>query len=686
MGKSSEQKICNLAGECVKAGNLSEAASTLERASVSNPLSFQIHFELGNVYRQSADYKKAALSYRKAVDIKPDFFAAYFNLGSSLKMLGKFKDAIEVLNKAKSLCPDIIDTYLNLASIFNLLKDYNAAVEILEVGVKAKPARIEYYLILSESYVGMHDYDAAELTLQKALVIIPDSVFALNEIGNIYMLRNDLNSAKDYYCRALKIKPDFSSSHYNLAGIMRKWNRLDDAMFFYTSALKYNPGNRKSLNDIGECCLAMGEIESAEKIFSDLLKNNPADTIAADNLLLSMNYNPVYNSIQLFNKHREVVGHNNKLLTKNQKKEKNRFLRVGYLSPDFCKHPSASILLPIFRYHNPEQIQHFGYSQTVHYDEITDSFKSLAFGWRTIERLSDEDVCELIKKDRIDILVDCAGHMSGNRLGVFNLKPAPLQITGVGYPNTTGMQSIDYRITDIITDPLGEQTCHTEELLRLGSGFCCYEPLRNAPVISDMSYGNDAGVITFGSTHTPSRLNKQVIKLWSELLNMIPESRLLIFRNTLCKSIVDRLTKWFVEFGVDPLRIEFKNAVPDGGHLEIYRSIDITLDTSPWSGHVTACESLQMGVPVITLRGNRHAGRMVSSILYRAGLPELIADSVQDYLRIAKKMTDNPEMLSTYKATLKYQFLSSPVCDCKGFVKSLENAYFTIWYKYLKTE
>lgn len=672
------QAICDQAREAIKKGDVLKGLNALKNAAKSNPDSAQIHFELGNAYRIFGDIQNAAEAFGQAIKCKNDFFAAYFNLGSALKVLGRFSEALCYLQEAAALMPDFADTYLLLGNILNLTGDYSAAINVLEKGISLKPGSADFYISLSQAFAGLKDLKSSEKTLKNALSVIPDSATVFNSLGNLYMLKDDLKTAKDYYCSALRIKPDLADAHYHLGIIMRKWCMLDEAAICFKNALRFNPGDSSILTDYGECCLAKGEFEAAEQAFQEILKGNPSDVAAADNLLLCLNYDPSCSNEQIFSMHRYLtrrcVFSEDNSTKVSVKRSSEASLRVGYLSSDFCKHPSATVLLPVFRNHNKEHFQVYAYSHKIHDDEITASFKELAYRWRNIETLDDRNVCELVKNDRIDILVDCTGHMSGNRLGVFALRAAPIQISAIGYPNTTGLQSMDYRISDDIADPPGEKSFFTEELLRLPSGFCCYQPLSEFPQVTPLP-SKESGVITFGSTHTLARLNQQVVRLWSDVLHAVPHSRLLIFRNTLCQSAVKRMQNWFVGFGVDANRIIFQNRVPADGHLSIYTEIDITLDTFPWSGHVTACESLMMGVPIISLKGNRFAGRMVSSILSRVGLPELIAETEGGYVNIANKLAGSLKRLSEYRMTLRKQMLDSQLCDCKGFVKCLEESY-----------
>jgi predicted O-linked N-acetylglucosamine transferase (SPINDLY family) len=587
------------------------------------------------------DLLKGIAALKNAAESNPDSAQIYFELGNAYRLCGDFQNAADSFSRAIKINPDFFAAYFNKASALKILKRFDEALDCLN----------------------------------KARVLKPDFEGNYLCLGNIYMLKKDLDAARDCFCAALRIKPDLAEAHYHLGMIMRRWGLLDEAEICYKNALRFDPGNLSIMLNYGECFLAMGEIESAIKLFKEILEKDPYNIIAIDNLLLCLNYDPSCSNEQLFFMHKSLSRRYYRSeinITFDRSTE--RPLRIGYLSSDFCKHPSATILLPLFRYHNKEHFQVFAYSQTIYDDQKTAMFKELAYRWRPVESLDDRRVCELIRDDKIDILVDCTGHMSGNRLGVFALRAAPVQISGIGYPNTTGVQSMDYRISDDITDPLDEKSCYTEKLLRLSHGFCCYEPTSDLPQIGSLPC-KDSGFITFGSTHTLSRLNRQVIRLWSDILKSVPCSRLLIFRNTLSNRVIERLKNWFTESGVDVSRITFQNRVPEQGYLQVYQSIDVTLDTFPWSGHVTACESLQMGVPVVTLKGNRFAGRMVSSILYRAGLPEFIAETEEDYINITSKLVSSIDRLSEYRNSLRTQLFDSRLCDCQGFVRCLEDCY-----------
>jgi predicted O-linked N-acetylglucosamine transferase (SPINDLY family) len=315
-------------------------------------------------------------------------------------------------------------------------------------------------------------------------------------------------------------------------------------------------------------------------------------------------------------------------------------------------------------------------------DTMTQHLQSRAHQWRQTVNLPHEGLFNGIRQDKIDILVDLCGHMGNNRLQVFARKPAPIQVSYLGYPATTGLSAIDYRLVDAVTDPPGEPPCHTEELVRLPKVFCCYlgPPHLNLATSPPLQR---TGTVTFGSLHKLEKFNDRVLDLWCAILKDVPSARFLIGRDTLQGKTTERLLSRFTQRGIDRSRIILRQANPFSfQHMQLYDDIDVSLDTFPWSGHTTACESMWMGVPVVTLRGPRFAGRMVASVLTSLGLPELIAETADEYRRLAVKLANDLPRLSHLRGSLRSLMVQSPLCDGPAFAKAVEDAYRGMWRRW----
>lgn len=357
-----------------------------------------------------------------------------------------------------------------------------------------------------------------------------------------------------------------------------------------------------------------------------------------------------------------------------------RPLRIGYVSPDFRDHAVAFFLEPLLHNHSSEIVSVVLYSNTKQHDAVTERIRILGFEWRDIVAQGDDAVADLIREDEIDILVDLAGFTVDNRMGVFRLSPAPIQITYLGYPCTTGLSTIDYRLTDEYCDPLGEtDALYTEQLVRLPGGFYAWRPPEHYPPVAD-SPVIARQYVTFGSLNTLAKISDDVIALWSALLAQVERSRLVLQAGPLADEWVrERIYKKFQVHGVERARIDLLGRMNTYEHLELYNQIDIALDPFPWGGHTTTCTALFMGVPVVTLRGRRMASRMSASALHRMGFDAWIAETPEQYLQIAAKLAGDVERLATIRQAQRMVFATSGLMDGYRLARAVEAAYCAIW-------
>ncbi|MFL5339341.1 MAG: tetratricopeptide repeat protein, partial [Gemmataceae bacterium] len=423
----------------------------------------------------------------------------------------------------------------------------------------------------------------------------------------------------------------------------------------------------------------------AQAIYRRVLALQPDNAVARSRRLYLLNYDHRVSPVDLLEEHRgwarqfAAVAPADPTSFPNVR-EPDRRLRVGYVSPDFRRHPVGRFVEPILAEHNPNRVEVFCYDEAIRMpDDVTARLRSKSHHWRITRGFSHNRFAEQVRADGIDILVDLAGHTADNRLAVLARRLAPVQATWLGYPNSTGVPAIDYLFTDAVADPPDQPAWFTEQPMRLANGFCCFAPRDDAPPVSILPAERN-GYLTLGAPHALGKINAAVMDLWAELLKAVPSARLVIARSTLGGSTREWLRHQFAARGVADDRLELRSlASGEGEYLGVYREVDVTLDPFPWTGHTTACESLWMGVPVVTLRGQTHAGRMVASVLTHAGLADWVADSPPAYVAVVKRWAANIVGLAKLRAGLREQVRWSKLCDARGVTRGLEAAFRDMW-------
>jgi predicted O-linked N-acetylglucosamine transferase (SPINDLY family) len=403
--------------------------------------------------------------------------------------------------------------------------------------------------------------------------------------------------------------------------------------------------------------------------------------------LCRLNYDPALSPMQLFEAHRAWAEQHARPLypgaaSFETERDPERPLRVGYVSPDLRRHPVAFFVEPILRSHDSQQVTAVCYDVGAAEagDDMAQHLRSLVPSWRVVTEQTDHALAETIRADRIDILVDLAGHTPGNRLLTFARRPAPIQVTAIGYVGTTGLATMDYRLTDPWCDPAGAERGYSEALWRLEGGFNCYAPPQGLPEPGPPPY-RTAGSITFGSFNNLDKISPEVLDIWGRILARVPASRLLLKTKTLSQDRVRQaVLQCLASHDIAPERvemIEWSDTLRQ--HFEGYRRLDVALDPFPYNGTTTTCEALMMGVPVIALAGDRHAARVSASLLARLELPVLIAASPVDYVERAVALAAHEPALNNLRASLRRRLITSPICDAAGYTRALEAAYRAMW-------
>jgi predicted O-linked N-acetylglucosamine transferase (SPINDLY family) len=671
-------------------GKLDDAIESYQRLLIIKPESVHIHYDLGNLLKEQGRLEEAAVSYRKALSLKPEFVEAHNNLGNTLKEQGRLQEAVACLEMAISIKPEFVEAHNNLG---NTLKEQGGLEEAgvrYRKAISLKPEFVDAHYNLGNTLKELGCLEEAAASYRKALSIKPDYIEAHNNLGNTLKELGRLEEAIVSYQKALSIKPDYIEARNNLGNAFKEQGCLEEAAASYRKALTIKPEFAEVHNNLGNILKEQGRLEEAVVCLKKALSIKPEFVTAHSNLLCCLNYFPNISREDIYNESLKWDQQHAKTLLKKEpvyhnKKEKERKLRIGYVSPDFRDHSVAFFFEPLLKAHNKEKFEIYSYSNVKKPDNVTGRLKAEANHWFSIVGKKDEDIADQIERDEIDILVDLAGHTENNRLLVFAYKPAPIQVTWLGYPNTTGMSAIDYRFTDEIADPVSEtKKMNSEELIRLGSGFLCYNADDFAPEISALPC-LERGYITFGSFNNLTKTTPEVVKLWSDILHRVPNALLLLKCNQLLdEEMREKYRRMFEKTGISGDRIELFGTLPKkADHLGLYSKIDIGLDPFPYNGTTTTCEALWMGVPVVTMLGDRHAGRVGASILKHVGLGKLIADSPKSYVEIARQLSTNVGKLAALRNGLRDQMISSPLCDAGAFTKNVEEVYIRMWERYI---
>ena len=459
--------------------------------------------------------------------------------------------------------------------------------------------------------------------------------------------------------------------------------KLDEAVASYREALRLRPDYPEALFNLNLVLGKQGLIDDSIACVRRAIALKPDDAGVHSGLLLSLVYLPEAEPQAIFGEHRRWADRHEAPLAASARphanvKDRERPLRVGYLSPDFRQHPVANTIEPVLAHHDRASWHVTCYANVARPDSVTERFYPLADCWRNIAGMPDDRVADLIRADGIDILVDLAGHTAGQRLLVFAARPAPVQVAYSGYPNTTGMTSMAYRITDAYADPPGQtEAFHTETLVRLPEIAWCYRP-PPCPDVGPLP-ARTVGTVSFGCLNKLAKVSAPVIALWSRVLQAVPDSQLLLLQGS-SQLAGDRLRAEFARLGIDGGRLNLLEPPRrEEQYFALFQTIDICLDTFPYNGCVTTCNSLWMGVPVVTLAGNSFVSRQGVSLLSNLRMRDWIARAPEDYVAVASRWAGHLDWLEKLRAGLRERMRLSPICNEARFTRSLEAAYRRLW-------
>ncbi len=529
---------------------------------------------------------------------------------------------------------------------------------------------------LHEGSVG--NYKGALDLFVRALQVSPDDPKVHYNFGTLLQQLGEYELARTHLERSVQLKPDYAQALSNLGGLLGDLGDLDAAIVHLAKAVELQPENINSACNLATALRDVGRLDESLALYDAAVQASRSQSPVTDsNRLLAYNYSAAIDDQELCRKHIEWARKWDSLPRLPPRVRPSRGqgekIRVGYVSADFHQHSVAFFLEGILENHDREHFEVYGYSTNRRSDEVTVRLKALCDSWVDVFELDDAAAAQRIASDEIDVLVDLTGHTAHNRLGVFAHKPAPVQVTYLGYGTTTGLAEMDYRITDVLADPPEIAWHGSEELVWLPSGFQGYLPSAHLPPLGPPP-SLSSGDVTFASFNILPKQGPAVLEHWASILRELPGSRLLLKTKQLASGLARRyVLDVFAQQGVSEDRLLLRSHMASfEEHMELYQQVDIGLDPFPYNGATTTCEALSMGVPVITLRGDRHVGRVGASILSRVGLAGLVAESLDEYRQLAVNLASNIEQLEALRGSLRATMMSSPLTDTATLTRELE--------------
>ncbi len=672
-------------------GNRDEAIVSYEKALKLRPAYAEAQVNLGKARQEKGDFELANACYERALEINPDCAEAHNNRGNLLRIKGALDEALLSLDRALVCKPNYAEAYNNKGVVLLMQQEVEAAVVAFRCALAIKPEFPAALASYGSALVAQGKLDESVGYFKRAIALDPKCVQAYNNLGATLLQLNTMDEAIAAFERAIELSAEAAKAdaHYNLGTTLLQRHQLDRAMVSLGKALEADPAHAGARNNFGVALQDKGQVEEAVAAYGQVMAVTPEYAGAYSNKLMAMHYIESYTNDDVL----QVALAFGKAFDRPDPKpfagrdlSPERRLRIGYVSGDFNVHPVAFFLARTLEAHDRENFDVFCYSNWPHEDELTAQLRANGDQWRVIVGASDEDAGQKIRDDAIDILVDLSGHTNKTRVNLFGLKPAPVQAAWLGYFGTTGLKSMDYLVLDPVSAPPGADKWYTESLVRLPYGRFCY---KTPPVTLTPSEPPciAKGFVTFGCFNNVAKLSPGVIHLWAQILRAAPQSRLVLKWRSLSESSVQkRLLDAFAAAGAEVERIELRGASPYIDMLKEYDDIDIALDPFPFGGATTSCEALWMGVPVITLPGDRLASRQTLGFLHPMGFAELAATAPEDYIERALALASDQERLADLRRRLRPAMEGAPFCDGPKFTATLEAAYRRMWRRYVAGE
>ncbi len=681
------QHYYNTGNLLLNAGKPEDAATNFRNALAIEPNLAEAHYNLGNALKGLGQNEDAAASYRRAIEIKPDFAEAHGSLGNVLKQNGRLADAVASYRRVLEIKPDYAEAHNNLGNALKDLGQLEDAVASYQLALKIKPDYTEAHNNLGNALKDLGQLEDAIASYQLALKIKPDFAEAHNNLGVALYDLGQLAEAEASCRRSLEIKPDYAEAYNNLGNMLKDIGRIENAMASYRRALEIKPDYAEAYSNLGNALKDIGQFGDAIGSYQRALEIKPGYTEARDGLLFTLNYDtrhtPSYHLEQARQYGHVVAAKVGVRFTSWRCTHRPERLRVGLVSGDMRKHSVGYFLEGLLAHIDPSRIELIAYPTHHQEDELTARIRPYFSAWHPLVGKNDETAARLIHADGVHILFDLSGHTAHNRLPVFAWKPAPVQVSWLGLPATTGVAEMDYVLGDSWAIPAEFENQFSEAVWRMPESYICLTvPSQSVDIVPPPAL--ITGRINFGSFNNLAKMNDAVVAVWSNILQSVPKSRLLLKTKQLSDAVICKQTfQRFAARGIAPDRLLLGGILASRDeHLAAYNKVDIALDTFPYPGVTTSAEALWMGVPVLSMQGNSFLSCTAASIANNAGLPDWVAADEADYVAKAVAYASDLERLAALRSVLREQVLASPLFDAPRFARNFEDALWGMWARY----
>ncbi|HEY6241910.1 MAG TPA: tetratricopeptide repeat protein [Burkholderiales bacterium] len=671
---------------CAQRGDPSLASEWIGKAISVDPQSPAYHFNLGKALRQLSRPVEAARTLERAVALRGEYAEALNELGLAQMEAGDLEASKTAFRRALSLQPRYFEAQNNLGLAWYKQGGYEEASSSFNRAMELDPRSAEARSNLGMVYRAQGYRARAAESYRAALALSSRDPVSLSNLGNAFIDLAEYGQAITCFREATTLAPDNAEAHCYWGTAYHCNGQPLLAAEKFSEVLARNPEHIEALIGLGAALHDLGHVDEAIATYRRLLKLRPEDAQRHSALLFFLLYSPGITSESLFAEHREWARKHagnlaSRSLPHRNSPEPERRLRVGYVSGDLRSHPVGYFFEPVLAHHERAGFEIFCYYNLAFVDALSERLRGLSDAWHVISKLDDAAVDELVRNDGIDILVDLSGHTVYNRLALFARKPAPVQATWLGYLGTTGLESVDYRITDRYASPEGLlDPFHTERLQRLPDSQWCYQAPADCPEVAELP-AMKAGFVTFASLSTLAKIRPPAIELWCRLLERMPGARLVIVAKGL-ESIREEYLARFADRGIAAERVKLLGGQPFGDYLALHNSVDLILDTFPYAGGTTTTHALWMGVPVVSLAGDTSPSRSGASLLSVVGLQELVAETPEQYLDIASELAGDLPRLSALRSGMRKRMTESALMDPVRFTRNLEQAYRSMWRRW----